>query len=68
MDDETAEMEEITGQMRELMRAWIADPDNLDLKERYKELQAAYQRAFLAFRGLGPHGGGEATHQASPGG
>ena len=51
MDDETADMEAITDQMREVMQAWIADPDNAALKERYAELQTAYQRAFLELKG-----------------
>jgi hypothetical protein len=50
MDDETADMEEITDQMREVMRAWIAEPDNAALKERYARLQEAYQRAFLELK------------------
>jgi hypothetical protein len=47
MDDETPEMEAISAQLREVMRAWIEDPDNSQLKERYVQLQAAFQRAFL---------------------
>ena len=48
------------------LRAWIADPDNEQLKAHYRELQAAYQRAFLELKRLGaePPGGREATHQA----
>jgi hypothetical protein len=65
MDDETPEMEAITDEMREVMRAWIVDPENADLKRRYSELQAAYQRAFLALkRGGEPAMVQEATHQA----
>ena len=66
MDDETPEMEAITNEMREVMRAWIAEPDNADLKQRYTELQAAYQRAFLAHKQAGaePAMVQEATHQA----
>ena len=66
MDDETPEMEAITSEMREVMRAWIADPDNIALKQRYKRLQAAYQRAFLELKQSGhePPGGEEAVHQA----
>ena len=40
-------MEAITSEMREIMRLWIAEPDNAALRERYVQLQAAYQRAFL---------------------
>jgi hypothetical protein len=67
MDDETPEMEAISSAMREIMRAWIADPDNALLKERYTQLQAEYQRAFLALKQSGVEsqpGGAEATHQA----
>jgi hypothetical protein len=66
MDDETPEMEAITDQMREVMRAWIDDPDNERLKALYGELQAAYERAFLELKRLGGEapGGQEATHQA----
>ena len=67
MDDETPEMEAITSEMREIMRAWIADPDNAALKERYVQLQAAYQRAFLDLKNsnwVSQPGGDEATQQA----
>jgi hypothetical protein len=50
MDDETTRMEEITTEMREVMRAWIANPDNAALKERYTLLQETYQRAFLTLK------------------
>ncbi len=50
MDDETPEMEELTQQMRQVMAAWVADPDNSDLKRRYKDLQARYQRLFTAYK------------------
>ena len=68
MDDETPEMEAMTNEMRELMRAWIADPENEILKARYTQLQLAYQRAFVEFKRSGGRGGGEAAHQASAGG
>ena len=48
MDDETAEMEQLTDEMRLIMRAWIDDPTNEALKTRYHQLQDAYQRAFMA--------------------
>jgi hypothetical protein len=48
MDDETVEMEQLTDEMRLIMRAWIDDPANEALKARYKQLQDAYQLAFLA--------------------
>ena len=50
MDDETPEMEAITTEMREIMRAWIEAPDDAALKTHYSALQAAYQRAFLESR------------------
>ena len=50
MDDETPEMEAITTEMREIMRAWIETPDDAALKAHYSALQAAYQRAFLESR------------------
>ena len=66
MDDETPEMEAITNEMREVMRAWIDDPDNERLKAYYRELQAAYERAFLEVKQLGGDRSRsqEATHQA----
>jgi hypothetical protein len=66
VDDETPEMEAITSEMREIMRVWIANPDDEVLKARYRELQDAYQRAFLARTASGAErpGGNEATHQA----
>ena len=68
MDDLTPELDAITDEMREVMRAWIADPDNAALKQRYQQLQDAYQRGFLEFkkRGLEEEarpGGLEAAHQ-----
>jgi hypothetical protein len=60
-------MEAISSEMREVMRAWIADPENALLKERYTQLQAAYQQAFIALNQAGLEsrpGGSEATHQA----
>ena len=67
MDDETPEMEAITNEMRELMRAWIADPDNAALKAAYSRLQDAYQRAFVELKqgSDGEPGGRSAAHQAS---
>lgn len=50
MDDETPEMEAISSEMREVMRAWIANPNDETLKARYRALQAAYQRAFLELK------------------
>lgn len=66
MDDETPDMEAVSAEMREIMRAWIADPENVVLKERYVRLQTAFQRAFLAHKNsqIEPGGGPEAVHQA----
>ena len=50
MDDQTPEMERVTIEMRELMRLWIDNPDNEEIKRRYQDAQAAYQRMFLAYR------------------
>ena len=50
MDDQTPEMERVTIQMRELMRLWIENPDNEEIKRRYQDAQATYQRLFLAYR------------------
>ncbi len=50
MDDQTPEMERGTSQMRELMRLWIENPDNEEIKRRYQDAQAAYQRMFLAYK------------------
>lgn len=66
MDDTTPEMEAMTDEMRELMRLWIANPDDAAIKARYSELQDAYQRAFMEYKQSGGEqpGGTEATHQA----
>lgn len=50
MDDETPEMEELTQQMRTVMAAWVAEPNNEVLKQRFTELQARYQRLFLQYK------------------
>jgi hypothetical protein len=50
MDDETPDMEQMTDEMRLIMRAWIDDPTNEALKARYQQLQDAYQRAFLTVK------------------
>lgn len=50
MDDQTPEMERASSQMRELMRLWIANPDNQELKRRYEDAQAAYQRMYVAYK------------------
>ena len=50
MDDETPEMEKLTQEMRAAMAAWVAEPSNTSLKQRYRELQRQYQRLFLDFK------------------
>ena len=50
MDDETPEMEELTQEMRAVMAAWVADPENTTLKAQYRDLQRRYQRLFLEFK------------------
>jgi hypothetical protein len=50
MDDETPQMEELTQEMRAAMAAWVAEPNNTTLKQRYRELQRQYQRLFLDFK------------------
>ena len=50
MDDETPEMESLSQQMRAVMAAWVADPDNEHLKRQYQGLQRRYQRLFLDFK------------------
>jgi hypothetical protein len=47
MDDETPEMEKLTQEMRAAMAAWVTEPTNATLKQRYRELQRRYQRLFL---------------------
>lgn len=50
MDDETPEMEQLTQQMRAVMAAWVAEPNNQLLKQQYRELQRRYQRIFLNYK------------------
>jgi hypothetical protein len=50
MDDETPEMEALTQQMRAVMAAWVADPENTVLKQQYRDLQRRYQRLFLTYK------------------
>ena len=50
MDDETPEMEELTQQMRSVMAAWVADPENAVLRQQYRDLQRRYQRLFLDYK------------------
>ena len=50
MDDETPEMEDLTQQMRSVMAAWVADPENALLRQQYRDLQRRYQRLFLEYK------------------
>lgn len=50
MDDETPEMEQLTQEMRAVMAAWVAEPNNELLKRQYRELQRRYQRLFLNYK------------------
>ena len=50
MDDETPEMEDLTQQMRSVMAAWVADPENQLLRQQYRDLQRRYQRLFLEYK------------------
>ena len=44
MDNQSAEMEKLSHELRALMRAWIEHPDNETLKARYTAAQNEYQR------------------------
>jgi hypothetical protein len=44
MDNQSPEMEKLSHDLRALMRAWVEDPENEALKQRYTEVQAEYQR------------------------
>lgn len=46
MDDQTPEMEQLTQDMRAAMTAWVADPNNVSLRQQYRDLQRRYQRLF----------------------
>ena len=50
MDEQTPEMERVTAEMRQLMRLWIENPDDVEIKKRFQEAHSTYQRMFLAFR------------------
>lgn len=50
MDDETPEMEQLTKDMRAIMAAWVAEPNNQTLKQQYRDLQRRYQRLFLEYK------------------
>ncbi len=50
MDDQTPEMEKLSQEMRDLMAAWLANPDNKAIKARYEDVHARYQRLFLEYK------------------
>lgn len=50
MDNQSPEMEKVSHQLRDLMRAWIENPDNEALKVRYKAVHAEYQKMLLAWK------------------
>jgi hypothetical protein len=50
MDDQTPEMEKVTAEMRELMRLWLQNPTNKEIKRRFDDAHAVYQRMFLAYK------------------
>jgi len=50
MDDQTPEMEKMSQEMRELMAAWLAAPDNATIKTRYQAVHARYQRMYVEYK------------------
>lgn len=44
MDNQSPEMEKLSHDLRALMRVWIQNPDNEELKARYTAAQNEYQR------------------------
>jgi hypothetical protein len=56
MDDETPEMEQLTQEMRVVMAAWVAEPNNDILKQQYRDLQRQYQRLFLEHKRIQRNG------------
>jgi hypothetical protein len=44
MDNQSPEMEKLSYDLRALMRVWIENPDNDELKARYTAAQNEYQR------------------------
>ena len=50
MDDQTPEMERLSQEMRELMAAWLANPDNAAIKARFQAVHARYQRMFQEYK------------------
>lgn len=50
MDNQSPEMEKLSHDLRDLMRAWIENPDNEELKTRYKAAQAHYQKMLMEWK------------------
>lgn len=50
MDNQSPEMEKLSYDLRDLMRAWVEHPDNEELKARYQAAQAEYQKLLLAWK------------------
>ncbi|MCC6174558.1 MAG: hypothetical protein IT305_04565 [Chloroflexi bacterium] len=50
MDNQSPEMEKLSYDLRALMRAWVDNPDNEDIKARYKAVHAEYQRLLVAWK------------------
>lgn len=53
MDEQTPEMDQISAEMREIMRRWIQNPEDHFLRQRFHELQSRYQEMFIAYRRAG---------------
>lgn len=49
MDNQSPEMEKLSYELRDLMAAWIANPDNEELRNRYKAAHAKYQEMRAAW-------------------
>ncbi len=50
MDNQSPEMEKLSHDLRDLMRAWIENPDNEELRTRYKAAQAHYQKMLMTWK------------------
>ena len=42
MDDQTPEMEELTQEMRAAMAAWVADPNNSTLRQKFRDVDDTF--------------------------
>ena len=50
MDNQSPEMEKLSYELRDLMAAWLANPDNKEIKARYERVHARYQRMLLEYK------------------